>query len=491
MRSEARSSRSRRPPLRWVPPTCSRCRSQAPRSSPARAPCGRRTRCFPSTHAATTARSCCRRSTAPGAQSRADIARETGLTRVTISDLVAELIAEGLVIETRPARGRPPGQARHAARHRPRGLPDHRHRPLRARGLPRRGARPRRRASSHRAELARDGATGDGSARRSSTRSSTQLRRGRDDRRCSASASARPVSSTSPASCCSRPTSAGATQPLQARARRRDSALPVHRRQRRQRRGARRAQLRRRSSDMMLIKVGHGVGAGLHRSAARPLYRQPLRRRRDRPRRRRHRRRPRCACGKHGCLEAWLAAPRLDARSSPSSTATTRPSIRSRRDPARSRATARHRARARRRRSQSRRRSCSAAPPNCLMARLATRRPSRHSGTGRWPSSHGDLTLRMTALGAGHRHARRGRHGPLRTTRGLVATRIPAPAESPSGAPHPTQEKETTMKRKIAVVARSQPPPLSFSPVAAPTGDARRRRRLRRRPGHHAVADGR
>jgi len=34
-----------------------------------------------------------------GQVSRADLARETGLTRVTISDLVAELIAEGLVIE--------------------------------------------------------------------------------------------------------------------------------------------------------------------------------------------------------------------------------------------------------------------------------------------------------------------------------------------------------------------------------------------------------
>ncbi|KQX07853.1 MULTISPECIES: ROK family transcriptional regulator [unclassified Leifsonia] len=32
-------------------------------------------------------------------QSRADVARETGLTRVTVSDLVAELIAEGLVVE--------------------------------------------------------------------------------------------------------------------------------------------------------------------------------------------------------------------------------------------------------------------------------------------------------------------------------------------------------------------------------------------------------
>lgn len=35
-----------------------------------------------------------------GLRSRADLARETGLTRVTISDLVAELIADGYVIET-------------------------------------------------------------------------------------------------------------------------------------------------------------------------------------------------------------------------------------------------------------------------------------------------------------------------------------------------------------------------------------------------------
>src|SRR6478735_12750080 len=34
-----------------------------------------------------------------GRASRADLARETGLTRVTISDLVGELIAEGLVVE--------------------------------------------------------------------------------------------------------------------------------------------------------------------------------------------------------------------------------------------------------------------------------------------------------------------------------------------------------------------------------------------------------
>lgn len=34
-----------------------------------------------------------------GERSRADLARETGLTRVTVSDLVAELLAEGLVVE--------------------------------------------------------------------------------------------------------------------------------------------------------------------------------------------------------------------------------------------------------------------------------------------------------------------------------------------------------------------------------------------------------
>ncbi len=34
-----------------------------------------------------------------GAMSRADLSRETGLTRVTISDLVAELIADGIVVE--------------------------------------------------------------------------------------------------------------------------------------------------------------------------------------------------------------------------------------------------------------------------------------------------------------------------------------------------------------------------------------------------------
>ena len=45
-----------------------------------------------------------------GERSRADIARETGLTRVTISDLVAELIVDGLVIETGQREGSRPGK---------------------------------------------------------------------------------------------------------------------------------------------------------------------------------------------------------------------------------------------------------------------------------------------------------------------------------------------------------------------------------------------
>ena len=45
-----------------------------------------------------------------GTQSRADIARETGLTRVTVSDLVAELMDEGLVIETGQREDARPGK---------------------------------------------------------------------------------------------------------------------------------------------------------------------------------------------------------------------------------------------------------------------------------------------------------------------------------------------------------------------------------------------
>src|SRR5215216_342903 len=42
--------------------------------------------------------------------SRADIARETGLTRVTVSDLIAELIGEGLVVEAGQREDSRPGK---------------------------------------------------------------------------------------------------------------------------------------------------------------------------------------------------------------------------------------------------------------------------------------------------------------------------------------------------------------------------------------------
>ena len=65
-------------------------------------------------------------------------------------------------------------------------------------------------------------------------------------------------------------------------------------------------------SDMMLIKVGHGVGAGLiiggtalfgSRFAAGEIGHVVVGTDGGEP----------CACGKRGCLETWLATPRLDA----------------------------------------------------------------------------------------------------------------------------------------------------------------------------------
>ena len=45
-----------------------------------------------------------------GQQSRADVARSTGLTRVTVSELVTELMAEGLLVETGLREGPRPGK---------------------------------------------------------------------------------------------------------------------------------------------------------------------------------------------------------------------------------------------------------------------------------------------------------------------------------------------------------------------------------------------
>ena len=77
-----------------------------------------------------------------GSASRADLARATGLSRSTVSTLVADLQAAGLVVEREPdervAPEGPPADADHA---RPLGRPRARHR-LRSRARPRRDRRP-------------------------------------------------------------------------------------------------------------------------------------------------------------------------------------------------------------------------------------------------------------------------------------------------------------------------------------------------------------
>ena len=146
-----------------------------------------------------------------GERSRADIARETGLTRVTISDLVAELLAEGLVVELGPAGVGASRQARGTPRHQPHRLPDRRHRPERACHFPWRRARPRRHhprnapISHSKGRPARGDHEGRG-ARRPAPRTQPPLRS-------SASASARPASSTSPEPYSRRRTSGGWTRP--------------------------------------------------------------------------------------------------------------------------------------------------------------------------------------------------------------------------------------------------------------------------------------
>jgi biotin operon repressor len=45
-----------------------------------------------------------------GQRSRADVARSTGLTRVTVSELMTELMAEGLLVETGQREGARPGK---------------------------------------------------------------------------------------------------------------------------------------------------------------------------------------------------------------------------------------------------------------------------------------------------------------------------------------------------------------------------------------------
>jgi len=243
-----------------------------------------------------------------GAQSRADVARETGLTRVTISDLVAELIGEGLVVEL--------GQREDARPGKPATLIDIDRGAFQIIGVD---------LSEHevfrgavmdldgrivaRAELARDGATGESAAALVDALVTRLL-----------AAATIPVLGIGVGSpgvvdplgvVRSAPNLGWVDLPLQARLAA-ATALPVH-----VANDANVAVLAEHGAtdldDLLLIKIGHGVGAGLI-VGGRPVIGGGFAAGEighvvvgtDGG--------PRCACGKDGCLEAWLAAPRLTAQ---------------------------------------------------------------------------------------------------------------------------------------------------------------------------------
>ena len=241
-----------------------------------------------------------------GAQSRADVARQTALTRVTVSDLVAELIGEGLVVEL--------GQREDARPGKPATLIDvdrtgfhivtldlSEHTRFRGAVLDLDGA------VIARAEVALDGATGE--------RAVELVLELLDGLLALTNARVLGIGVGSPGVVepngvvHSAPNLGWTDLPLQERL---AAAfhLPVH-----VANDANVAVLAEHASapgDLILVKVGHGVGAGLivggrpvlgNGSAAGEIGHVVVGTDGG----------PRCACGKHGCLEAWLAVPRLTA----------------------------------------------------------------------------------------------------------------------------------------------------------------------------------
>lgn len=243
-----------------------------------------------------------------GARSRADVARETGLTRVTVSDLVAELIAEGLVIELGQQEAGRPGK--------PATLIDVDRDAFQILGLD---------LSEHdlfrgavmdidgriiaRGEVALEGATGEAATARVVALAERL-----------AGLATAPVLGVGvgspgvvdPAGVVrSAPNLGWHGEPLQ---RRIQAALdvPVH-----VANDANVAVLAEHGTsdgrDLLLVKIGHGVGAGLIIGgravvgggyAAGEIGHVVVGTDRGPP----------CACGKDGCLEAWVAVPRLTAQ---------------------------------------------------------------------------------------------------------------------------------------------------------------------------------
>ncbi|MRG61089.1 ROK family protein [Agromyces sp. CFH 90414] len=240
-----------------------------------------------------------------GLRSRADLARETGLTRVTVSDLVAELIAEGLVVELGPREDARPGKPAtlidiDRGAFQIVGLDLSEHDRLRGAVIDLDGG------IVARADVELAGATGDaatelviGLARRLTELATVPL----------LGIGIGTPGVVDPAGVVrSAPNLGWTSEPLQARVAGALGApvlvandanvgvLAEH--------GAGEGR------DLLLVKIGHGVGAGLI-VGGRPVVGSDFAAGEighvvvgtdDGPR---------CACGKHGCLEAWVAVPRL------------------------------------------------------------------------------------------------------------------------------------------------------------------------------------
>jgi len=243
-----------------------------------------------------------------GKQSRADIARETGLTRVTVSDLIAELIGEGLVIEI--------GQREDARPGKPATLLDLDRGAFQIVGLDLseystfRGALLDLRGQIlERAELPLESSTGDAAAAKVVALAEKLV-----------ASATRPILGIGVGSpgvvdlagvVLSAPNLGWVERDLQGELSDRFglAVIVIN--------DANAATLAEHSfggatSDMMLVKVGHGVGSGLllggtplfgSRFAAGEIGHVMVGTNGGAT----------CVCGKIGCLETWLAAPRLDA----------------------------------------------------------------------------------------------------------------------------------------------------------------------------------
>jgi predicted NBD/HSP70 family sugar kinase len=243
-----------------------------------------------------------------GAQSRADVARETGLTRVTVSDLVAELMDEGLVVELGQREDARPGKPAtlidvDRGAYRIIGIDVSGHRVLRGAVLDLSGT------ILERAELPLGGATGERAFELVAELGARLI--------ALATAPVLGVGVGTPGvvnplgSVCSAPNLGWTDLPLQARLAAR-YGLPVHATN-----DANAAVLAEHGAgdidDLLLVKIGHGVGAGLIVGgrlvtgagfASGEIGHVVVGTDGG----------PHCVCGKDGCLEAWLSVPRLTAQ---------------------------------------------------------------------------------------------------------------------------------------------------------------------------------